>query len=111
MQLLHGHGDLEVVTQNVESSEDVCPLDHLSQRTPLQHFGAEDISGLLRQEAHVDQDLKNRDTFGISTLNTTSNRRTNGEMVCVRVCSHRVGVQPVAAHRFQIDNKNLIEEI
>lgn len=52
----------------MESSEDVCPLDHLSQRTPLQHFGAEDISRLLRQEAHMDQDLKDRDTFGM--LNT-----------------------------------------
>lgn len=67
LQLLHGHGDLEVVTQNVESREDVCPLDHLAQRTPLQHFGAEDISRLLRQEAHVDQDLRSRDTFGTST--------------------------------------------
>lgn len=30
LQLLHRHGDLQVVAQNMESSEDVSPLDHLS---------------------------------------------------------------------------------
>lgn len=58
LQVLDRHGDLEVMSQNMERSEDVCPLDHLSQWTPLQHFGAENISGLLCQEADMDQDLK-----------------------------------------------------
>lgn len=52
------------MSQNMEGSEDVCPLDHLSQRTPLEHFGAENISRLLCQEAYMDQDLKeDRDTL------------------------------------------------
>lgn len=65
LQLLDRHGDLEVMSQNVKGSEDVCPLDHLSQRTPLEHFGAENISRLFRQEAYVDQDLgkEDRDTL------------------------------------------------
>lgn len=45
----------------MESSEDVCPLDHLSQGTAFQHFRAENVSRLLRQEAHMDQDLQHRD--------------------------------------------------
>jgi len=58
LQLLDGHGDLEVMSQHMQRSEDVGPLDHLSQRTALQHFGAEHISRLLGEEADVDQDLK-----------------------------------------------------
>lgn len=57
LQLLDRHGDLEVVSQHMQSGEDVCPLDHLSQRTPLQDLGAENVSGLLCQEAHVDENL------------------------------------------------------
>lgn len=53
VQLLEGHGDLEVVSQHVEGCEDVGPLHHLTQRTPLQHFGTENIPGLLGQKAHV----------------------------------------------------------
>lgn len=45
------------MSQNMESSEDVCPLDHLSQGTPLEDFGAENISRLFGQEAHMDQNL------------------------------------------------------
>ena len=62
LQFLDRHGDLQVMSQDVESCEDVGPLDHLSQRTALQHLGAENISRLLRQEADMDQDLeKDRD--------------------------------------------------
>lgn len=61
LQLLDRHGDLEVMSQNMKGSEDVCPLDHLSQRTPLEHFGAENISRLFRQEADMDQDLEDGD--------------------------------------------------
>lgn len=46
------------MSQNMEGSEDVSPLDHFSKRTPLQHFGAENISWLFCQETHMDQDLK-----------------------------------------------------
>lgn len=48
------------MSQNMESSEDVCPLDHLSQGTPLEDFGAENISRLFCQEAHMDQNLKEK---------------------------------------------------
>lgn len=60
------------MAQHMEGSEDVCPLDHLPQRTALQHFGAENISGLLRQEAHVDQNLKDRESVWLTarTLDT-----------------------------------------
>lgn len=54
------------MSQNMESGEDVSPLDHLSQWTPLQHLGAEDISRLFCEEAHMDQDLEkdsDRDCF------------------------------------------------
>lgn len=49
------------MSQNMKGSEDVCPLDHLSQRTPLEHFGAENISRLFSQEAYMDQDLEKED--------------------------------------------------
>lgn len=42
----------------MEGCEDVSPLHHLPQWTPLQHLGTEDIPRLLRQKAHVDEDLK-----------------------------------------------------
>lgn len=58
LQLLDRHGDLEVMSQHMESGEDVCPLDHLSQGTPLEDLGAENISGLFCQEAHVDENLQ-----------------------------------------------------
>lgn len=52
------------MSQNMQGGEDVSPLDHFSQRTPLQHFGAENISRLLCQEAYMDQDLReDRDTL------------------------------------------------
>ncbi|TNN83347.1 hypothetical protein EYF80_006328 [Liparis tanakae] len=57
VQLLERNGDLEVVSQHVERCEDVGPLYHLAQRTPLQHFGTEHVPRLLRQEAHVNQNL------------------------------------------------------
>lgn len=53
VQLLERNRDLEVVSQHVEGCEDVGPLHHLAQRTPLQHFGTEDIPRLLRQKAHM----------------------------------------------------------
>lgn len=58
MQLFEGNRDLEVVSQHMEGCEDVSPLHHLPQWTPLQHLGTEDIPRLLRQKAHVDEDLK-----------------------------------------------------
>lgn len=58
VQLFEGNGDLEVVSQHMEGCEDVSPLHHLPQWTPLQHLGTEDIPRLLRQKAHVDEDLK-----------------------------------------------------
>lgn len=58
LQLLDRHGDLEVMSQHMESGEDVCPLDHLSQGTPLEDLGAENISRLFCQEAHMDENLK-----------------------------------------------------
>lgn len=58
MQLFEGNRDLEVVSQDMEGCEDVSPLHHLPQWTPLQHLGTEDIPRLLRQKAHVDKDLK-----------------------------------------------------
>lgn len=64
VQLLEGDGDLEVVSQHVEGSEDVSPLHHLAQRTPLQHLGTEDVPRLLRQEAHVNQDLEGEQAQG-----------------------------------------------
>lgn len=64
LELLDGHGDLEVVSQDMQGGEDVSPLDHLSQRTPLQHLGAENVPGLFRQEAHMDQDLEEETTEG-----------------------------------------------
>lgn len=57
VQLFEGHRDLEVVSQHVEGGEDVGPLHHLPQRTPLQHLGTEDVPRLLRQEADVNEDL------------------------------------------------------
>lgn len=50
------------MSQNMESSEDVCPLDHLSQGPPLEDFGAENISRLFGQEAHMDQNLGKKGT-------------------------------------------------
>lgn len=67
VQLLHGHGDLQVVAQHVEGGQDVCPLNHLPQRPALQDLGAKHVSGLLRQEAHVDQDLSG-ETFTFSHI-------------------------------------------
>lgn len=46
------------MSQHMESGEDVCPLDHLSQGTPFEDLGAENISGLFCQEAHMDENLK-----------------------------------------------------
>lgn len=57
VQLFEGNRDLEVVSQHVEGREDVGPLNHLPQRTPLEHFGTEDIPRLLRQKANVNEDL------------------------------------------------------
>lgn len=45
------------MSQHVEGREDVSPLHHLPQRTPLQHLGTEDVPRLLRQEANVNEDL------------------------------------------------------
>lgn len=53
VQLFEGYRDLEVVSQHVEGCEDVSPLHHLPQRTPLQHLGTEDVPRLLRQKANV----------------------------------------------------------
>ena len=69
MQLFDGHGDLQVVAQHVKGGQDVCPLNHLPQGPALQDLRAEHVSGLLRQEAHVDQDLRNtRARLGTTTL-------------------------------------------
>lgn len=57
MQLFEGNRDLEVVPQHVESCEDVRPLHHLPKRPPLQDLGTEDVAGLLRQKADVNEDL------------------------------------------------------
>lgn len=57
VQLFEGNRDLEVVSQHVEGCEDVRPLHHLPERTPLQHLGTEDVARLLRQKANVDEDL------------------------------------------------------
>lgn len=46
----------------MKGSQDVCPLDHLSQRSPFQHFWAKNIPRLLSQEAHMHQDLKEKDS-------------------------------------------------
>lgn len=53
VELFERNRDLEVVSQHMEGCEDVGPLHHLTQGTPLQHFGAEDIPRLLCQKAHV----------------------------------------------------------
>lgn len=58
VQLLQRHGDLEVVSQNVERREDVGPLHHLTQGASLQHLGTEDVPRLVCQETHMDQDLQ-----------------------------------------------------
>lgn len=60
VQLLQRHRDLEVVSQHVQRREDVGPLHHLAQRTPLQHLGTEDVPGLLGEEAHMNQNLKSK---------------------------------------------------
>lgn len=57
LQLLQGHCDPEAVAQDIESSQDVCPLHHLPQRPALQHPRAEHVPRLLGQEADVDEDL------------------------------------------------------
>ena len=72
MKFLERNGDLEVVAQHVQDREDVGPLHHLAQRTPLQHFGTEDVPGLLGQEAHVDEDLDSR---GIKQKSRQEKRR------------------------------------
>lgn len=46
------------MSEHVEGCDDISPLHHLAQGTPLQHLGAEDIPGLLRQKAHMDQNLQ-----------------------------------------------------
>lgn len=58
LQLLDRHGDLKVMSQHMEGGEDVSPLDHLSQGTPLEDLGAENVSRLFCQEAHMDENLK-----------------------------------------------------
>lgn len=58
VQLLERKRDLEVVSQHVERCEDVGPLHHLAQRTPLQHLGTEHVPRLLGQEAHMDENLR-----------------------------------------------------
>lgn len=57
LQLLQRDCDPQTVSQDIEGSQDVCPLHHLSQRPALQHPRAEHVPRLLRQEADVDENL------------------------------------------------------
>jgi hypothetical protein len=64
LQLLQGDCDPQAMAQHVESSQDVCPLYHLSQRPALQYPWAEHVPRLLCQEANVDKDLGEQDRGG-----------------------------------------------
>lgn len=64
LQLLQGNCDPQAVAQHVQSSQNVCPLHHLSQRPALQHPWAEHVPRLLCQEADVDKDLGEQDIEG-----------------------------------------------
>lgn len=58
VQLFQRDGDLQVVAQHVQGCEDISPLHHLPQRTPLQDVGTEDVPGLFGQEANMNQNLE-----------------------------------------------------
>lgn len=53
VELFERNRDLEVVSQHVKGCEDVGPLHHLTQGTPLQHFGTEDVPRFLCEKAHM----------------------------------------------------------
>lgn len=61
LKLLQGDCDPQAMAQHIESSQNVCPLHHLSQRPALQHSWAEHVPRLLCQEANVDKDLGEQD--------------------------------------------------
>lgn len=67
VQLFQRDGDLQVVAQHVQGREDISPLHHLPQRTPLQDVGTENVPGLFGQEANMNQNLeKTKEAFSFT---------------------------------------------